>query len=72
MSADEAAQMREWSEIAEDWVSGDVIEVRFRTDGEHVWVWSPAGDGLDLDPEHSWARVAPPRADNHPGLTTSE
>lgn len=55
-----APRHHEWTEVAEDWVTGDVIEVRFRTDGTHVWVWSPAGDGLEPDPEHNWAPVAPP------------
>lgn len=55
----DTAGYHHWSEVASDWITGEDIEVRFATDGTHVWVWSPVGDGLDVSPEHNWIRVTP-------------
>lgn len=61
MDAKDSATMREWTEVVADWVTSDFVEVRFRTDGTHVWVWTPVGDGLDPSPDHNWTRVTPRR-----------
>lgn len=59
MDAKESATMREWTEVVADWVTSDFVEVRFRTDGTHVWVWSPVQDGLENDPGHDWVPLRP-------------
>lgn len=46
-----------WSEVVEDFTSGDYIEVQYiRDDGGQVWVWSPSPDASGPDPEHEWFR----------------
>lgn len=51
---------REWSETVMDWITEQPVEVRFRSDGEQTWVWSPSGDGIGPDGDFEWAKLERP------------